>query len=360
MLKIVTSDLVLSDKSLLEIKEDDHSYLLNQYIQSHHIRNHSIRTIEKEKRFLCSWFQNYPAFFVMDAMIKNIGRERILEYANALLEADISHKTMRSNLGILSRFFSFILEHPYVKRGAEFIRIDAIYGQISQPISEYDIPKHTYDGEQVGVPMDPEELLNFYECIKEKYLLTADSHSAVIRARYYSMAIIAGCCGFRIDEIINLDIKRDIFFKSAKIQTRYAKGTSGSGKRSRITLFPALARDSLRFYIDNYRDRLFVGETDLLFPNSTGGTLSHTAANTALNEMIKIANKNNFNVSKHMSWHWFRRIFATRFIEQHPHQLSILISLLGHTSPNTVHKYIRHSEAWMDKKILRALQGDFI
>jgi len=76
--------------------------------------------------------------------------------------------------------------------------------------------------------------------------------------------------------------------------------------------------------------------------------------------MISVARKNNFNVSEHMSWHWFRRIFATRFIEQFPHQLSILIHLLGHTSPNTVHKYIRHSEAWMDEKILKVLQGDFI
>jgi integrase len=54
-----------------------------------------------------------------------------------------------------------------------------------------------------------------------------------------------------------------------------------------------------------------------------------------------------------------RRIFATRFIEKFPHQLSVLISLLGHVTPNTVHCYIRHSEAWMDKKILDVLNKEF-
>jgi site-specific recombinase XerD len=360
MLKIVPDVLTFSDNKLLELKRDDHEYLLTQYIQSHHIRNHSIRTIEKEKRFLKSWFNNYKDIFVMDAMNKYSGRERILEYANLLLESEVSHKTMRSNLGILSRFFSYVLEHPYVVRGETFPQIEALYGKISQPISEYDIPKHTYDGEQRGVPMDPEELHLFYQCIQENYLHSADSNSANIRTRYYSMAVVAGCCGLRIDEIINLDVKKDLFFKSAKLQTRHAKGTRGSGKRSRVTLFPPFARDTLRFYIDNYRCLLFVGESDLLFPNHSGETLSQTSVNNALGEMIAVANQNNFSVAKHMGWHWFRRIFATRFIEQHPHQLSILITLLGHTSPNTVHKYIRHSEAWMDKKILRALQGEFI
>ena len=59
----------------------------------------------------------------------------------------------------------------------------------------------------------------------------------------------------------------------------------------------------------------------------------------------------------HLSWHWFRRIFATRFIERFPGKLHVLIALLGHTTASTVHAYIRHSEAWMDKHILEMLEG---
>jgi site-specific recombinase XerD len=59
----------------------------------------------------------------------------------------------------------------------------------------------------------------------------------------------------------------------------------------------------------------------------------------------------------HMSWHWMRRMFATRFIERFPNKLSVLITLLGHMNPGTVHRYIRHSQGWMDEQIQQALQG---
>jgi len=341
-------------------QEEDHKYLIDQYINSHFTRNHSINTIHKEKLFLKSWFQNFLPLYAWEAMQPLYGRERIVEYANALINTEVSHHTMRGNLNILSRFFSYVLEHPHIKRGENFISIEQIYGKITQPVSEYDIPKHSYDGEQRGTPMDPGELFNFYHSIRSNYLISGDSVKASLRARYYAMTVLAGLSGFRIDELLHLDYKKDIFFKSFKIQTRHAKGTSGSGKRSRITLFPPLARDTLTYYLKHHRHKLYINNSDLLFPNHNGEVLSYTSVCNSLNEMISIAQKSSFPVMNHMSWHWFRRIFATRFIEQYPHQLSILVQLLGHTSPNTVHKYIRHSEAWMDKKILKALQGDFI
>jgi len=360
MLKVVNKDFEQTENIPLDQKRLDHDYLISQYLNSHHIRNHSPRTISKETLFLNSWFKNYNSLFVWKAMEPQYGRDRIIEYANLLLENNVSHKTMRSYLGILSRLFTFILEHPFIKKGPTIFKINQIYGPIEQPVSEYDIPKHTYDGEQLGVPMDPESLFDFYHILQTHYLKADGSTLSIKRARYYTMAVIEGLCGLRSDEIIHLDIKKDIFFKSFKLQTRFAKGTSGSGKRARVTLFPPFARDTLKFYINNCRKKLYTGQSDLLFPNTQGEKLSYSSIHNALREMIVVANKNELSVMKHMSWHWFRRFFATRFIEANPHQLSILIHLLGHTSPNTVHKYIRHSEAWMDTKILKALQGDFL
>ena len=72
--------------------------------------------------------------------------------------------------------------------------------------------------------------------------------------------------------------------------------------------------------------------------------------------MIQVANKNGFKVANHMGYHWLRKTFATRFIERFPHKLAILINLLGHLTPNTVHCYIRHSEAWTDKQVLKMLE----
>ena len=77
-----------------------------------------------------------------------------------------------------------------------------------------------------------------------------------------------------------------------------------------------------------------------------------------LKEMIKVANKNSFPVAKHMSFHWFRRFFATNFIERFPDKFPILIEMLGHSSPNTVHKYIKHSKTYIDREIVETLKGD--
>lgn len=38
--------------------------------------------------------------------------------------------------------------------------------------------------------------------------------------------------------------------------------------------------------------------------------------------------------------------------------MDVLISLLGHSSLNTVHRYIRHSEAWMDKQMQSVIEGE--
>lgn len=76
-----------------------------------------------------------------------------------------------------------------------------------------------------------------------------------------------------------------------------------------------------------------------------------------IQQMIPLAKKNGFPVMDHLSWHWFRRIFATRFIESFPGKLHVLIALLGHTTAATVHACIRHSSAWLDKHILEMLEG---
>lgn len=341
--------------------EKDHLFLLEGYLTSHTIRNHSARTVERERAFLNKWFRLYSfpnrSFYTWEAMIPRDGRERIIQYANSLLKTEVTNNTIRAQLGILSRYFSYVLEHAYVKHQNQYYRIEQIYNPIDQPVSEYDIPKHSYDGEQRGVPLDPELLYDFFHILRKSYLIHNNSIRAAIRARHYTMAVVAGESGLRAEELLHLELS-DLFFKSHKLQTRYAKGTRGSGKRARTTLFPPLARDTVNYFLAKYRPIIAVGPNNYLFPNCNGQLLTYRSINLALAEMITTAKQNEFPVLDHMNWHWFRRIFATRFIERFPHQLSALIELLGHTSPGTVHRYIRHSEGWMDKKIQNILEDN--
>ena len=357
MLQLVDSPARLPSPPSFDVAAADNARLLSSYFQSYRIRNFSPKTIEKERRFLESWFQehgNEAPLLTWQAMAPVTGRQRVIDYANTLLETGIRSDTVRSYLGTLRRYFSYVLEYPFV--GINPIRrIQEIYGSIDQPVTEYDMPCHVYNGERLGVPLDPERLYDFFAVLREHYL---GSHGwEAVRARNYTLAVVAGESGLRIDELLHLETN-DLFFESKKIQTRYAKGTHGSGKRSRLTLFPPLARDTVSFYLKAHRPKLYRGEqSPLVFLSPSGKPLGYSVVHQALEEMIKISQKAKFPVMNHMSWHWFRRVFATRFIESFPNRLATLITLLGHTTPNTVHCYIRHSEAWMDSEILKTLEG---
>ena len=106
---------------------DHHKGLVAAYLQSHRIRNHSPRTLEREKKFLESWFSEHGTIaeplFTWEGMEPVIGRKRIVEYGNALLESGLRSDTIRAYLGILSRYFSFVLEHPFIDTPAGFQRI---------------------------------------------------------------------------------------------------------------------------------------------------------------------------------------------------------------------------------------------
>ena len=136
-----------------------HHQLLEAYLQSHRVRNHSERTIEETTRFLKAWFLSHGnesrSLYTWEAMEPVHGRNRIAVYATALKDTELTTHTMRKYLGMLRGYFSYVLEHPYVFDGDRPKRITEAYGRIEQPVSEYDIPVHTYDGEQQGVPFEP-------------------------------------------------------------------------------------------------------------------------------------------------------------------------------------------------------------
>lgn len=297
---------------------DHHHGLLESYFQSHRIRNHSEKTIRKERAFLFGWFEEYGSpsrpLYTWEAMTPQSGRERLVQYGKALLASQLSSDTIRSYLGILRNYFAYILEHPFVKTPSGFTRIQNYYGPIEQPISEYDIPTHTYEGERKGVPFDPERLYEFYSVVRKNYL-ESTGHFQAIAARNYTALVLGGESGLRADELLHLEVQ-DLHFDSLKIQTRFAKGTRGSGKRARLTLFTPLAQDTARFYLNRFRPKIQGSDqSTYLFPSKTGGLLDYSNLQQGLTEMLQSARKSGFVVESHMSWHWMRRLFATRFEE---------------------------------------------
>ena len=363
MLKLVqyekTTQKLLEDTQYRPEANIHHQYLIDEYLKSHRIRNHSVKTIKKYEIFLTSWFKDHGNYlrplFIWEAMKPEIGRQRIINYGQNLIDVGIANQTIRNYLGMLQSLFSFVLSRPFIMDLGKPINIVEHYNRIEQPISEYEIPSHSLNRERKGIPIDPERIIDFLKVIRDHYL----DHGRYphLNARNYAMAVMATETGLRADELINIDMKQDLFFESKKVQTRWAKSSRGSGKRSRVTLFPPLSRDTIRYYIKNHRPYIKGYEsTTRLFISRGGRNMSYSQIHLFLKDMVKISNANGIFVADHFSPHWFRKIFATRFIERFPDQLQALIMLLGHSSPATVGSYIRHSEAWKDDKIQEILE----
>jgi site-specific recombinase XerD len=337
-----------------------HQQLIEAYLQSHRLRNHSAKTEEGVRCFLKAWFDTHGSpsrpLYTWEAMEPVHGRRRIVNYSQALKDSELVMHTRRKYLGHLRGFFEFVIEHPYVFDGDQARRLNEVYFAIEQPVSEYDLPVHAYDQEQLGVPMEPSRLYRFYECLAEHYIGSGRNHHE--RARNYAMIVLGGESGLRADELAHVEIHHDLFFESHQLQTRFAKGTRGSGKRSRLTVFTPLARDTIRYYIKNHRPFLKgAGGSQYLFCSTNGGAIHYSSMQRAMSAIKHCSNHNGFAVLEHFAWHWLRRLFATRFIERFPDKLSTLIDLLGHMTGQTVHAYIRHSGAWMDEQMQGVLEG---
>jgi len=340
-----------------------HHELVEAYLQSHRIRNHAVSTIKKERRFLEKWFCGVTVgdrpIFTWEVMEPQVGRKLILDYGKVLMASELHTKTMRGYLSILQKYFSYVLEFPHVEISGQIKRIEDVYGVIlAQPVSEFDLPHHAFDGVELGIPMDPSRIFDFYKIVRDSYL-QVDNQYLAFKARNYTMMVLAGECGFRANELRHIEMS-DLFFSGNKIQTRNAKGSRGSGKKSRMSLFTPFAQDSVRHFQKHYRDKILRGKpSPFLFPTKNLSAVSYTTQQKEISLMVKAARNENFPVLPHLGWHWMRRIFATRFIEQYPDKLAVLVQLLGHSSPNTVHRYIRHSEAWLDKQITETLEGNY-
>lgn len=340
---------------------EHHKSLVDAYLNSHLIRNHAPSTYRSEQRFLSKWFEqmgsNSLPLFTWQVMSGLEGKVLIKKYHESLLESGLHAKTVRGYLGILRKYFSFVLEFPIAKSSHGHIRIDDFYGvKLCQPIGEFDIPLHTYDGEDRGIPLDPGKLFDFYSFVRKLYL-KEDQPYVSFRSRSYTMMVLAGESGLRIAELRNL-LLEDLFFDSNKIQTRFAKGDRGSGKKARVSLFSPFAQETVRHFISKHRKTILRGtKSKYVFPSQLGNPCTYQICQRDLTLMVDILIKADFPVAKHLGWHWLRRIFATRFIEQFPGKLSVLTKLLGHSSMNTVHRYIRHSDAWIDDEIRNTLES---
>jgi site-specific recombinase XerD len=341
----------------------DHRAILQGYLDTHVTRNHSDRTIESDRRFLIGWFESLVTqddehpdgqrqLFVWEAMVPVLGRQRIVEFSKGLVEAGLKPRTVQGYLGSLRRLFQYVLEYPYIP-GPEIQSLVSKYGRIEQPVLEYDYPVHTLDQEEEGFVLTGERLLAFYDFIRLEYI--GNNQKKLPASRDYTMIVIAGESGLRADEIRHLDAlgsQRDLFYEHNCIQTRFGKGTNGSGKRVRKTIFTPFAQATVRVYEEHIRPHFPNARIEpALFLTESGERMSYKAMWHNLDGIVEKARRAGLDMPPKLSWHSLRKSFATNFMEQHPDRPWVLMDLLGHLNPSTLHRYVKHSRSYYDQAI---------
>jgi integrase len=288
----------------------------------------------------------FSQMLLWEAMEPVLGRQRIVAFSKGLVDAGLRPRTVHGYLGSLRRLFQYILEYPYIP-GLEVQPIVSRYGRIEQPVLEYDYPVHTLDQEEEGFVLTGDQLLQFYDFVRLEHI--GHNQKKLPASRDYSMIVIAGESGLRADEIRHLEAlgpHRDLFYEHNCIQTRHGKGTKGSGKRSspRLRRIPCVSMKTT-----SARTSPMSGPIQRSSSRKAERASETSAMWHNLHVITEEARKAGLAMPPKLSWHSLRKSFATNCMEQHPDRPWVLMDLMGHLNPNTLHRYVKHSRAYYDQ-----------
>ena len=200
-----------------------------------------------------------------------------------------------------------------------------------------------------------ERLVAFYEFVRSTYIVGKQKHLPA--SRDYTMIVVAGESGLRADEICHLDV-RDLFYSYSCLQTRYGKGAGGSGKRVRKTVFTPFAQETMHVYETVIRPAWLSAKIqEALFLSERGKRVVYSGMWSSLHSIAQAARTAGLELPHKFGWHSLRKSFATNFMEEHPDQVWLLMDLMGHLSPGTLFRYVRHSREYFEQGIGTVAQG---
>lgn len=142
--------------------------------------------------------------------------------------------------------------------------------------------------------------------------------------------------GIRISELINIKI-HDLNINNCTLKVM------GKGSKERIIPIGDIALKYIKIYINNYRTEFIKQNTDYLFLNSRGTTMTRQAF---FKIVKKIAREK--NIKTDFSPHTLRHSFATHMLENGA-DLRTIQELLGHSDLSTTQIYTNVSNKFIEE-----------
>lgn len=141
-------------------------------------------------------------------------------------------------------------------------------------------------------------------------------------------------CGLRVSEAVGLKVS-NLYFDEDFVRV------IGKGNKERLVPMGEMAKDALQNYLDHRPPSFELEDSDVVFVNRYGKSLSRVSAFKTVKKMASLA-----GVVKEISPHTFRHSFATHLIENGA-DLRLVQEMLGHESVATTEIYTHvDSSTW--------------
>jgi site-specific recombinase XerD len=348
----------------------DHLSVLDDYKRSHERMNHSTLYIEDTMRALSRFFesrkivdesqpQGVRGMFVFDLLKPHLGRTVIKEFSDELNKLQVKSGTKRKTLRQIRHFCDYVLQHPVIPKHP-YQPIMTKYGAISQPVFEYDYPRHVADTTPPGRVLTESQLIELY-----KFLLNyAESNpNDIDLGRDVAMIVLAAESNLRANELRMTDVvgpNRALFYNECKVRTTHAKGFRGSGPLTRTTIFTPFAKAVMRIYEETVRPRFpRANLSSALFLTNTGDRITCRLMRKRLTLILDIAGKAGIDLPPGVTWHSLRRTFATLYLERQSDHTAVLAGLLGHRTLNTLQRYVIHNQDYLNR-VIKQIHDDLM
>jgi integrase/recombinase XerD len=174
-------------------------------------------------------------------------------------------------------------------------------------------------------------------------VLSVDEVSAIISAvdtstwmgmRDRALLEVLYGCGLRVSEAVGLKVSC-LYFDEDFVRV------IGKGDKERLVPMGEMAKDALKAYLEMRPSSAGLEDSDMVFVNRYGKSLSRVSAFKTVKKMAVLA-----GVTKEISPHTFRHSFATHLIENGA-DLRLVQEMLGHESVSTTEIYTHiDSSTW--------------
>lgn len=337
----------------------DHKRIIEHYLISKQLRNHSPSTIKGTSTVLNRFFN------IVQKPCWEITITDVNDYHSGLIDAGLSHSTRRGYLNIITNFYNFFIDHPEIPQnslelqaGKPKERADIKYNaKLVHPVDKWFVQKHVTDDIAVETSIPSKETLrNFFKTLRNSAFI---SGKPLVINRDYAMFRLMYHTGLRLSELMMLDI-RDISFERGTIHVRYGKGSNGSGKRERWVPSSLYSLEEvLSIYLEQVRPHFLNAEKEkALFLSEHGKRISTATIKNRLIEALQKCEQEKVSVP-HFTCHDFRRAFATHFYEENPTKIEAIRHILGHSLLGTTQRYLKPSKEFLREQLDEVMNGHF-